>query len=212
MRLVYHALDEPRPNRNGAEYMTKADMICVAAIAGAFGVKGEVKLKSFTDVLEDCLAYGPLTDINGKLMLTPESWRRVGKFIAVCAPQVTTREQAEGLKSIKLYAHADNLPPPQEDEFYYRDLIGLSVKTQAGQNAGKILAVHDYGAGDMLEIQPPPDKGKKPASYYHPFTKAAVPKVDIKVGRVIIIPQIADEARREDEDHNEPDDDKAESL
>ncbi len=175
--------------------MTNKDMICVAAIAGAFGVKGEVKLKPFTEIPEDCLGYGPLMNEHGAVIFTVQSWHFAGKMIAIRAANVTTREQAEALKSTKLYVPAANLPPPEEDEFYYRDLIGLSVKTQAGQNAGKIIAVHEFGAGDMIEIMP-----KDGASYYHPFTKAAVPKVDIKAGRVIIIPQIAGAARREDED------------
>lgn len=175
-----------------------SELICVAAIAGAFGVKGEVKLKSFTDVPEDCLTYGPLTDINGAVVITVETSRKVGKFIAIRAAEVTSREQAEDLKSTKLYVAAENLPEPEEDEFYYRDLIGMAVKTQSGQNAGKVIAVQEYGAGDMLEIKPKDGK-----SYYHPFTKAAVPKVDMKARRVIIVPQIADAARREDEEADE---------
>lgn len=176
--------------------MTSNEMICVAAIAGAFGVKGEVKLKSFTENPEDCLRYGPLLGARGEIILTIESWRRAGKFLALRSPQVQSREQAEHLKSTKLYVPAENLPPPDDDEFYYRDLIGLTVKTQAGQNAGTVIAVHEFGAGDMLEIKPK----NGGASYYHPFTKAAVPKVDIKARRVVIIPQIAEPARREDED------------
>ena len=170
-------------------------MICVAAIAGAFGVKGEVKLKSFTELDEDCLSYGPLMSIDGQVVLSPNSWRKAGKFLAVKAPEVITREQAEAMKSVKLYVWAANLPEPDEEEFYYRDLVGLQVKTVSGQNAGKVVAVHEYGAGDMLEIKP-----KDAKSYYHPFTKAAVPKVDIKSGRVIIVPQIADPARQQDEE------------
>ena len=173
----------------------KADMICVAAIAGAFGVKGEVKLKSFTDNPMDCLAYGPLMNGEGVICLTPTHSKVAGKFIAVRASEVTSREMAESLKSTKLYVSADNLPDPDEDEFYYRDLVGLQVKTVSGQNGGKIIAVHEYGAGDMVEIKPKDGK-----SYYHPFTKEAVPKVDIKAGRVVILPQIADSARRSDEE------------
>ena len=172
-----------------------SDMICVAAIAGAFGVKGEVKLKSFTHVAEDCLTYGPLLGEGGDVVLTPSASRTVGKFIAVKAAEVTTREQAEALKSTKLYVPAANLPEADEDEFYYRDLVGLQVKTVSGQNGGKVVAVHEFGAGDMLEIKP-----KDAKSYYHPFTKEAVPKVDIKAGRVIIVPQIADPARQQDEE------------
>ena len=167
----------------------------MAAIAGAVGIKGEVKIKSFTDTVQDCLTYGPLMDIRGQVILTPVKWRQSGKFIAVKAPEVTTREQAESLKTTKLFIAAKSLPDPEEDEFYYRDLVGLQVKTTSGQNAGKVVGVHEFGAGDMLEIKP-----KDTNSYYHPFTKEAVPKVDIKAGRVIIVPQIADPARRQDED------------
>jgi len=134
-------------------------------------------------------------DINGQIILTPSTWHKSGKFLAVRASEVSSREQAISLKSTKLYVHAANLPEPDEDEFYYRDLVGLQVKTVSGQNAGKVVAVHEYGAGDMLEIKP-----KDAKSYYHPFTKAAVPKVDVKSGRVIIVPQIADPARQQDEE------------
>ena len=126
----------------------------MAAIAGAVGVKGEVKLKSFTDVPEDCLSYGVLTDINGQIILTPSKWHKSGKFLAVRAPEVTSREQAISLKSTKLYVSAANLPAPDEDEFYYRDLVGLRVEIEAGEFVGKITAVHEYGAGDMVEIKP----------------------------------------------------------
>ena len=170
-------------------------MICVAAIAGAVGVKGEVKLKSFTDVPEDCLTYGPLMDVAGTVILTPSKWHKSGKFLAVRASEVTSREQAISLKSTKLYVNAANLPEPDEDEFYYRDLVGLRAETEDGEVAGKITAVHDYGAGDMLEIKPKDGK-----SYYHPFTKAATPRVDIKAGLVVIVPQIAPAARRQDEE------------
>ena len=172
-----------------------SELICVAAIAGAFGVKGEVKLKSFTDNPLDCLAYGPLMNAEGQVCLTVKKWRKVGKFIAVIANEVANRETAEAMKSVKLYVPAANLPEPEEDEFYYRDLIGLQVKTVSGQNGGKVIAVHEFGAGDMLEIKP-----KDGNSYYHPFTKVAVPKVDIKAGRVVILPQIAEVARRSDEE------------
>ena len=172
-----------------------SELICVAAIAGAFGIKGEVKLKSFTDIPLDCLSYGPLMDGEGQICLTVKKWRKVGKFIAVVAHEVASREDAEAMKSVKLYVPAANLPEPGEDEFYYRDLVGLQVKTVSGQNGGKVIAVHEFGAGDMLEIKP-----KDGISYYHPFTKEAVPKVDIKAGRVIILPQIAGPASRSDEE------------
>lgn len=156
--------------------------VCVAAIAGAFGVKGEVKLKSFTHKPEDCVKYGPLFDQAGQLVLTPRSHRLVKKAIAVRAPEVQSREAAEALKSTKLYVQRSSLPDPEEDEFYFTDLVGLDVKTSDGKRMGKVTAVHEFGAGDMLEIKP-----KDSASFFHPFTKLAVPKVDIAAGRLIII-------------------------
>ena len=166
--------------------MTKRDLkadkwVCIAAIAGAFGVKGEVKLKSFTDRAEDCVKYGPLYDQTGRLVLTPKTHRMVKKAVAVKADEIKTREAAEALKSTKLYVHRSALPEPDEDEFYFTDLVGLDVKTTDGKRMGKVIAVHEFGAGDMLEIKP-----KDTASFYHPFTKLAVPKVDISAGRIII--------------------------
>jgi len=120
--------------------------VCVAAIAGAFGVKGEVKLKSFTHKPEDCVKYGPLFDQAGQLVLTPKSHRAVKKAIAVRAPEVQSREAAEALKSTKLYVQRSSLPDPEEDEFYFTDLVGLDVKTADGKRMGTVTAVHEFGA------------------------------------------------------------------
>jgi len=162
--------------------MTMTDKwVCVAAIAGAFGVKGEVKLKSFTDKPEDCAQYGPLYNESGLLVLTPQNHRLVKNAVAVTAKEMQSREEAEALKSTKLYVRRSALPETDEDEFYFTDLVGLEVKSTDGKRAGKVIAVHEFGAGDMLEIKP-----KDGASFFHPFTKAAVPKVDISAGRIII--------------------------
>ena len=161
--------------------MDKSELICVAAIAGAFGIKGEVKLKAFTDLPENCVSYGPLLSENGKVILTPISNRLVKGAVAVACAEVTTREQAEALKSTKLYVPRENFPAPEEDEFYASDLVGLDVKTTDGKRMGKIIGVQDFGAGDLLEIKP-----KDSASFFHPFTLVGVPKVDIKAGRVVI--------------------------
>ena len=161
--------------------MSTSELICVAAIAGAFGVKGEIKLKSFTDVPENCVSYGPLLSEAGELILTPLTHRRVKGAVAIKCFEVKTREEAEALKSTKLYVPRANFPAPEEDEFYAADLVGLEVKSTDGKRIGKIIAVEDFGAGDLLEIKP-----KEGKSFYHPFTLAATPKVDIKAGRVVI--------------------------
>jgi len=165
----------------GRDMTTSEKWVCVAAIAGAFGVKGEVNLKSFTDNPEDCVKYGPLYDENGAVVLTPRTSRNVKNFMAVTAPEIKSREAAQALKSTKLYVRRSALPDPEDDEFYFTDLVGLEVKTSDGKRLGKVIAVHEFGAGDMLEIKP-----KDSASFFHPFTKAAVPKVDIGAGRIII--------------------------
>ena len=170
-----------------AARMKTSEMICVAAVAGAFGIKGEVKLKAFTDVPENCVSYGPLLSETGRIILTPSSHRLVKDAVAIRCPEVTTREQAEALKSTKLYVPRENFPAPEEDEFYASDLVGLDVKTTDGKRVGKVVGVQNFGAGDLLEIKP-----KDSASFFHPFTLAAVPKVDIKAGRVVIKVQEAE--------------------
>ena len=168
------------------------DWVCVAAIAGAFGVSGEIKLKSFTQIPESCVLYGPLYNEAGELLLTPQSHRVMNNHIALKTEDVQSREAAQALKGMRVYVPRAALPAPgDEDDFYYSDLVGLDVKTTDGKRMGTVLGVHEFGAGDMLEIKPPlkSDKGaksEKGASFFHPFTKKAVPKVDLKAGRIII--------------------------
>jgi len=162
-------------------------LICVAAIAGAFGIKGEVKLKSFTQDPKACLSYGPLRNEAGDIILTPQSHRKIKDYFAVRAPEIKTREMAEELKSTRLYISREALPDTDEDDFYYSDLIGLDVKSTDGKRLGTVIGVHDFGAGDMLEIKPPKNAVKK-ASWFHPFRKASVPKIDLAARRIIIVP------------------------
>jgi 16S rRNA processing protein RimM len=158
-------------------------LICVATCSGAFGVQGEVKIKSFTDSADDCFSYGPLRDVDGNVFLTITSKRAVKNGFAVMCEQVQTREQAQALSGTKLYVYRADMPTPDEDEFYFEDLIGLEVKTTDGKRMGKIIQVHNFGAGDMLEISGTKDVPQ----FYHPFTKIGVPKVDIKAGRAVIL-------------------------
>ncbi|MEP1229248.1 MAG: ribosome maturation factor RimM [Litorimonas sp.] len=166
-------------------------LVCVAMCAGAFGVKGEIKLKSFTQDPKDCVLYGPLYNNMGKIILTRQSHRVMTHHIALKAAEISQREDAQALSGTELYVPRHVLPAPDnEDDFYYSDLIGLEVKSTSGQRMGKIIAVHEFGAGDMLEIQPSAKtaekSGKASGSFFHPFTKAAVPKIDLATQRVII--------------------------
>ncbi len=169
--------------------MAGAPMICVAAIAGAFGVRGEVKIKSFTEEPAACLGYGPLCDMSGNVILTPIASRFVKKFLAVKSQEIRSREAAEALKSTRLYVPRAVLPATQEDEFYYTDLIGLRVVSDDGLDQGTVKAVHDFGGGDLLEIKP-----AKGPSWFHPFTRDAVPEVNINGGQIVITIVEADEA------------------
>lgn len=161
--------------------MPAADKVCVGAIAGAHGVKGVVRIKSFTAVPEDVAAYGPVTDEDGgrtfPLTITGGSRGQVMARIE----GVADREAAEALRGVRLYVPRDTLPPTDEDEFYHADLIGLRAEDMAGATLGSVRAVHDYGAGDLLEIVL--EDGR---SATVPFTRDMVPTVDIAGGRVVI--------------------------
>lgn len=160
-------------------------LTCVAIIVGAHGVHGAVKVKSFTQNPEDFSSYGPLLDAQGQVVLTPKNPRPVGKNFAMRSPEITTREQAMGFKGTQLFVPRASLPEPDEDEFYYTDLAGVEVKTTDGKRLGVVSGVHDFGAGVMLEIQPT-KSAENQNSFFHPFTKAAVPKVDIKARRIVV--------------------------
>ena len=162
-------------------------LICVGACAGAFGVKGEVKIKSFTEPPENIFAYGPLRGENGKVLLSVTSHRKVKGSFAACCEEIATREQAEAMKSARLYVHRADMPGLEEDEFYVEDMIGLLVYDIKGVKIGHIKAMHNFGAGDMLEIAT--GKGDSAAAmpdFFHPFTKAAVPEVNMGAGRITI--------------------------
>ncbi|MFD0978861.1 ribosome maturation factor RimM [Tropicimonas aquimaris] len=161
-----------------------ADRVCVGAIAGAFGVKGEVRLKSFCAVPEDIAAYGALFTEDGARFFTVEITRPVKNGLAVHLSGVASKEQADALKGIRLFADRSRMPALPEDEFYHADLIGLEVRDTGGTLLGTVRAVQEYGAGDMLEIHGP---GLK-STVLLPFTREAVPTVDIASGRIVVDP------------------------
>lgn len=157
-------------------------LVCVGAIAGGFGVQGEVRLKSFCADPAAIADYAPLVTEDGRsfgLRIT----RTLSGAFAARLTGVSTREQAEAMKGTRLYVPRDRLPNPGEDEFYHADLIGLAVLDTGGAVLGKVRAVLDHGAGDILEIARPgrPD-------LLLPFTRAAVPTVDLAGGRIIADP------------------------
>ena len=166
--------------------MTKPDLVVIAAIAGAHGVKGEARIKPFGD--PDALCdYGPFLDESGAVLLTPKSVRPgPNGLVVVRFKESVTREQLLAMKSTRLHVPRAAMPEPDEDEFYYADLIGLTVENLDGAALGRVKAVQDFGAGDLLEIAGPE------GSWFLPFTREAVPHVDVKAGRIVADPPEVD--------------------
>jgi 16S rRNA processing protein RimM len=151
-----------------------AKLILVAQVAGGFGVKGEVRVTAWTADPMALLAYGPLLRADSSVGLTLTSARPDKGGIVGRAAQITTREQADALRGLKLFVPRDRLPPPEdEDDFYLADLIGLEARDPDGAVLGTVRAVPNFGAGDMLEIAP----AQGGPTWYLPFTREAVPEV-----------------------------------
>lgn len=165
--------------------MAPEPRICVGAIAGAFGVRGEVRLKSFCTEPSDIAGYGPLTTEDGKRSFTVRLTRPVTGGLGARLSGVDTRDQAEALKGVTLWAPREALPHLPDDEFYHADLIGLEVVDTGGQVLGRVHAVYDHGAGDIIEVL-----GK--TVLLLPFTRAVVPTVDLTAGRIVADPPAED--------------------
>jgi len=159
------------------------DLIQVGRVAGAFGVRGEVRITSFTAEPTALVDYKALLREDGSPALTLISGRDAKGSIVARAKEIETREQAEALRGLKLYIPRAALPAPDEDEFYVTDLIGLAVVTAEGEPLGTVKAVQDFGAGDLLEITPP----EGGSTWYLPFTREAVPEVRIAQGVVVAV-------------------------
>lgn len=169
--------------------MPKPDLtehVCVAALSGAFGVRGELRLKSFTAVPEDVASYGALHTEDGALSYNVTLLRPVKGGFAVRLTGVATKEDADALKGVRLYAPRSALPSLPDDEFYHADLIGLDVYDTGGVRLGGVKSVQNNGADDLLEIHGP---GMK-ATVLLPFTKAAVPTIDLTAGRIVADPPL----------------------
>jgi 16S rRNA processing protein RimM len=153
-------------------------------IVGAHGIKGDVVVHSFAAVPEDIAAYGPLTDKAGTrsfklrvLRLTPK-----GALIVRIAG-VSERNAAEALKGVELHVAREMLPDPEADEFYHADLVGLQAVAPDGAAIGEVVAVQNYGAGDLLDIRIP---GRRETELV-PFSDKFVPEVDVAAGKVVVV-------------------------
>jgi 16S rRNA processing protein RimM len=166
-----------------------SDMICVGAIAGAFGVAGEVRLKSFCSEPTDIAAYGPLLSEDGSRDYHITLTRPIAGGLGARIQGVSTKEQADALRGTSLFVPRDRLPKLPDDEFYHADLIGMSAYDPGGAVIGKVTAVYNHGAGDILEISA---AGHKSALLL-PFTMAIVPNVDLAAGRIVVdLPEESD--------------------
>ena len=160
------------------------DMVCVGAIAGAFGVRGEVRLKSFCTDPADVAAYGPLSTEDGTRSFTVKLTRPVKGGFGARLNGVGSKEAADALKGTRLYAPRDALPALPDDEFYHADLIGLTVTDTGGAVLGQVRSVQNHGATDLLEIHGP---GLK-STVLLPFTQETVPTVDLSQGKIVADP------------------------
>ncbi|WP_026868440.1 ribosome maturation factor RimM [Inquilinus limosus] len=163
--------------------MSSSSKVCVGQITGAHGVRGLVKVKPFTAAPEDLAAYGPVSDEAGTRHFTLDllSWAKDQWIVRIDG--VADRDAAAALRGLRLYVDRTALPETEEDEFYHADLIGLPAVLADGSRFGTVRAVFDFGAGEMLEIARP-----GAGAVMVPFTREAVPVVDIAGRRIVIDP------------------------
>lgn len=172
----------PKPGTAALPAVDGPGYVCIGAVAGAHGIRGEVKVKPFT---EDPLAvgdYGPVLTNKG-LTLELQPLRVQGTAVVVRIDGVDDRNKAEALRGQRLYVPRAALPEPDEDEFYHADLLGLPVVDGTGNRLGTVATIQDFGAGDMIEVAF--DGG---GSAFLPFTREVVPTVDIKAGHLVAVP------------------------
>lgn len=162
--------------------MPAPDRILIAQIGAAHGVRGEVRVKSFAEKPEALRTYGDLVAEDGR-RFTVERMRPAKEMLIVGFRGLNDRNAAEALNGMRLYVGRSALPDTEEDEYYHADLIGLAATGADGQTVGTVLAIHDFGAGEILEIAPP-----RGPSLLVPFTKEAVPEIDLAGRRMIVVP------------------------
>jgi 16S rRNA processing protein RimM len=167
----------------------KPARVLLGRIAGAHGIRGEVLIKTFTQAAESIGAYGPLSDKGGARAFEIQSARVMAKGVVARLAGIADRNAAEALKGVELYIARERLPTAAEGEFYHADLIGLAAVDGEGRPVGVIVAVHNFGAGDLIEVRLA-DSAK---TELVPFTDATVPEIDIAAGRAVVVIPRSDE-------------------
>ncbi len=160
-----------------------AALICLGVVSGARGLKGEVRIKSFTADPGDIGAYGPVCDETGKRSFELRVTGRAKDQVIARLEGIGDRDAALALKGLKLHVPRRALPEPENGEYYHADLVGLRAELVGGGTLGRVWAVHDFGGGANLEIG-----GGPLGTVMMPFTRAAVPEVDLAGGRLVIAP------------------------
>jgi 16S rRNA processing protein RimM len=161
----------------------KEERVLLGEIGAAQGLKGEVRLRCFTEEEAAITAYGPLEDETGRV-IEIEALRATPKALIVRVKGVTTREGAEALTGTKLYIPRSRLPEREEEEWYHSDLIGLAALDRDGVTIGTVVAIQNFGAGDLLELAP----SSGGPTVLIPFTRETVPEIDVEGGRLTVIP------------------------
>lgn len=173
----------------------KPDLVLLGRITGAHGLRGEVRIASYTDQPEDIAAYGALQSADGGVFRIAAIRSVKGGSVIAALPGITDRDEAEKLRGTDLYVPRSALPSPEdEDEFYHSDLIGLNAVSPAGEIIGKIIAVHNFGASDLLEVR---FEGEREAELI-PFEAAHVPRIDLAAHQIVILRPIYEKQSAED--------------
>lgn len=158
-------------------------LILVGQVGGAFGVRGEVKITTFTEDPLALVGYSPLLRADGSVALTLTGARPDKKGLVARAKEIVTKEDADALRGLKLHVLRDRLPAPDEDEFYLTDLIGLEVRDAAYEVLGKVRDVPNFGAGDLLEVAP----ALGGQTWFMAFTRETVPELHIADGWLLVV-------------------------
>ncbi len=177
----------------------KAQRILLGRIVAAHGIRGDVVIDSYAGAPGDIGAYGPLSSEDGSKQLTVKVVRVTPKGVVARVAGVADRNGAEALKGTALYVSRDRLPETADDEFYYADLAGLRADNEAGERIGSVVAMQNYGAGDLLEVR----LDGQTITELLPFTDAFVPVVDVAGGRVVVVMPASTPGDDEDGDSEE---------
>ncbi len=169
------------------------ELVLLGVFGAPHGVRGEIRLKSYTADPRAIASYGPLTTEEGRIFELV-SVRPQKDVLIARVKGLASRDAAQALTHVKLYAPRERLGVAEEDEFFHADLVGLRAEKADGERLGTIIALHNFGAGDVLEMRP---AGPGP-SILLPFTKEVVPVVDIPGGRVVVVPPIETGEREPD--------------